>query len=173
MTGCALFHHLACHPGLSAKRVFMVVESASTALAVTNWASRLGLAYLQVAAAPRGLADDAEAQTRLACAIRDAAPAILIMTLGAPLSETFVHRHRTDLPPCWALCVGQAVRVELGLTARAPRIWQRTGLEWLWRLLHEPRRLAGRYARAASWFPVAVWQDLRVRRGGARGRQAA
>jgi exopolysaccharide biosynthesis WecB/TagA/CpsF family protein len=173
VTGCALFHHLAHHPGLAAQPVFVVVESAATARAVAAWAVRRSLPNIRVLAAPLGLEGDAQAQQRLAVAIREAAPAILVMTLGAPLSETFVHRHRDILPPCWALCVGQAVRVELGLTRRAPRRWQDLGLEWLWRLRQEPWRLAGRYARAASWFPVAVWLDLRLRRGAARGRRAA
>jgi N-acetylglucosaminyldiphosphoundecaprenol N-acetyl-beta-D-mannosaminyltransferase len=82
------------------------------------------------------------------------------MTLGAPVSEVFVDRHAAMLPPCWALCVGQAVRVEIGLVARAPEGWRRLGLEWAWRCRQEPRRLGLRYARAAVWYPVAVMRDL-------------
>jgi N-acetylglucosaminyldiphosphoundecaprenol N-acetyl-beta-D-mannosaminyltransferase len=71
-----------------------------------------------------------------------------------------VHRNREALGPCWALCLGQAVRVELGLTRRAPAFWQRCGLEAVWRIAQEPRRLTGRYVKALAWFPVAVARDL-------------
>jgi N-acetylglucosaminyldiphosphoundecaprenol N-acetyl-beta-D-mannosaminyltransferase len=82
------------------------------------------------------------------------------MTLGAPVSETFVYRYRDTISPCWALCVGQALRVEIGLTPRAPRGWRRLGLEWAWRCVWEPWRLVPRYIRAAAWFPCAVGLDL-------------
>ena len=88
------------------------------------------------------------------------APTILIMTLGAPLSELFIYQHRDRLPRCWAICVGQAVRVELGLTKRAPLLWQSLNLEWLWRVQQEPRRLTWRYLKSMAWFPVAVFKDM-------------
>jgi N-acetylglucosaminyldiphosphoundecaprenol N-acetyl-beta-D-mannosaminyltransferase len=105
------------------------------------------------------VADEA-AQSALVRMIVQSACSILVMTLGAPVSEVFVHRHRQALPPCWALCVGQALRVELNLVRRAPLLWRQCGLEWFWRLRLEPRRLLGRYVRALLWFPVAVLRDL-------------
>ena len=39
-----------------------------------------------------------------------------------------------------------------GGQARAPGLFQAAGLEWLWRLLHNPRRLAGRYALSALYL---------------------
>jgi N-acetylglucosaminyldiphosphoundecaprenol N-acetyl-beta-D-mannosaminyltransferase len=103
---------------------------------------------------------DAQAQSALLCRIVAAKPSILVLTLGAPVSEIFVHQNVRALPPCWVLCVGQALRVELRLARRAPVIWQELGLEWLWRLQNEPSRLIGRYARALAWFPIAIWRDL-------------
>jgi exopolysaccharide biosynthesis WecB/TagA/CpsF family protein len=166
VTGCEIFSLLAEHAALPSKRLVVVVESLPTERAVLSWARRLGLTRVHVIAAPLRLERDLAAQVRLAEAIRLTAPDILVMTLGAPVSEVFVHEHRERLPSCWALCVGQAVRVHLGLVQRAPDLWQRAGLEWLWRIGQEPRRLVGRYARAALWFPVAVAVDmLRVGQG--------
>jgi N-acetylglucosaminyldiphosphoundecaprenol N-acetyl-beta-D-mannosaminyltransferase len=71
-----------------------------------------------------------------------------------------VLRNQDRLLGCWALCVGQGLRVELGLTARAPRSLRALGLEWAWRLAQEPRRLGLRYVLDALWFPVAVLRDL-------------
>jgi len=169
VTGCDMLNGLFRHPELGKLDVFLVVESTATARAATDWSARRGLAgRIQVAVAPADLGTNEAADRALVREIRSARPSILIMTLGAPASEKFVHRHRHALPACWALCVGQALRVELGLARRAPKLWQGLGLEWLWRLAREPRRLAGRYAQALLWFPVAVWLDLVHREGGQR-----
>ena len=161
VTGCELFHRLARHPDLHAQRLFIVVESTRTVTAVSEWAARLGLSdQICVSLAPGKLGQNVLAQNVLTDEIRAWAPTILVMTLGAPVSETFVHQHRHALPPCWALCVGQAVRVELGLTVRAPIYWQALGLEWLWRIRQEPARMLSRYVKAAAWFPVAIYRDI-------------
>ncbi len=159
VTGCEIYRRLAAHPELKSQRVFVVTEGLITAAVLRQWADAQGLT-LRAAVAPPGLLPNHEAQLELAADIRDWRPTILVMALGAPASEIFVEQNRTALPPCWALCVGQAVRVQLGLVPRAPIAAQSLGLEWLWRLAREPRRLARRYAAAAAWFPVAVVADL-------------
>jgi len=161
VTGCDLFHHLARHPALADRGLFLVLECQGTAEAALAWAARLGIGgRVHVAVAPPGLAEDRAAQQTLVATIQAASAGILVMTLGAPLSEVFVHAHRDALPRCWALCLGQAVRVELGLARRAPRAWRGLGLEWLWRLWLEPRRLAGRYALGLAWFLVAAAREV-------------
>ncbi len=170
VTGCEVFGQLMRHPGLPMQRLFLVVESPTTETAARAWAAGLGIAdRITIAVAPPGLMSDVSAQNALVRRVCEARPTILVVTLGAPVSEVFVHQHRHALPPCWALCLGQALRVELRLAQRAPLAWQRLGLEWLWRLRHEPRRLFGRYARDIAWFPVAIWRDISGRetaRGG-------
>jgi exopolysaccharide biosynthesis WecB/TagA/CpsF family protein len=161
VTGCELFRLIANHAALQSKSVFVVVESEETESALRAWARGQGLFGLWAEVAPAGLSAKPAVQEALARRIQQAAPDILIITLGAPLSEVFIDQHRHILPCCWALCVGQAVRIHLGLVARAPAAWQGLGLEWLWRIRQEPRRLLGRYVRAAFWFPVAVWQEER------------
>jgi N-acetylglucosaminyldiphosphoundecaprenol N-acetyl-beta-D-mannosaminyltransferase len=84
---------------------------------------------------------------------------LLIMAVGAPRSEIFVDTYRDVLPPCWAFCVGQAVKIELGLVQRASYRWQSAGMEWLWRLIQEPSRLAKRYATATAGFAAAIIED--------------
>jgi exopolysaccharide biosynthesis WecB/TagA/CpsF family protein len=165
VTGCDLFHQLAGHPDLPAKGIFLVVDHQATAAAVADWARRRGLTRIDIAVPGPNFGADPQAQRGLAAAIRRAAPDILVMALGAPVSELFVHRQRGQLPPCWALCVGQAVKVEIGLTRRAPSLFRRYGLEAIWRLLREPRRLARRYASCLAWFPFAVLRDLAGRIG--------
>jgi exopolysaccharide biosynthesis WecB/TagA/CpsF family protein len=169
VTGCDVFARLVRHKKLAGHRLCLVVESSTTAVAACQWAKSLILAErVDVAVAPPGLDMSDAAQATLLQQIRQAAPTILVMTIGAPASEVFIHRYRHALPPCWALCVGQALRVELALARRAPALWQAIGMEWMWRLVHEPRRLLGRYARSLLWFPVAIWRDL-SRSEGAQG----
>ncbi len=161
VTGCDVFARLVRHPGLHRHRMVLVVESKATASAALAWAAQVALsAQLEVVVAPLELGFDGAARETLLRRIIAARPTILVMTLGAPVSEIFVHQHLNALPPCWALCVGQALRVELNLARRAPMTWQALGLEWLWRLQNEPGRLFGRYALAFAWFPFAVWRDL-------------
>ena len=68
--------------------------------------------------------------------------------------------HRDALPPCWALCVGQAVKIEVGLARRAPGIVRRLHGEWAWRIAQDPRRLARRYVVGSAVFLLAVAEDL-------------
>jgi N-acetylglucosaminyldiphosphoundecaprenol N-acetyl-beta-D-mannosaminyltransferase len=127
-----------------------------------EWFKARGLCGLWDAiVAPEGLLDDPERQVALAKRIAEWSPEVLVMTLGAPASEIFLFRYRTVLPPCWALCCGQAVRVEIGLAWRAPPIVERLNMEWAWRLVHEPRRLAPRYLRDALALPLLVLADLK------------
>jgi N-acetylglucosaminyldiphosphoundecaprenol N-acetyl-beta-D-mannosaminyltransferase len=112
-----------------------------------------------VAIPPFGFERDADYCAGLANTIRQFGTTILIMAVGAPRSEVFVDTHRALLPPCWAFCVGQAVKIELGLVRRASPRWQALGLEWLWRVFQEPSRLMGRYLTATVGFARAVVAD--------------
>ena len=161
VTGCEVFHHVMNGADLARHRFFFVVECGATAAALADWLRRRGLEHAScVEVAVSHLSDDEAAQVALAQTVRRYGATILVMALGAPVSELFVHSQRARLPGCWALCVGQAVRVEVGLTRRAPSLMRRLGFEWAWRLAHEPRRLGGRYVLGAAWFPVAIVRDL-------------
>ena len=60
--------------------------------------------------------------------------------------------------------VGGSIDVLAGVTRRAPRWMQRAGLEWLYRLIQEPRRLAGRYLTTNTRFTYLVARELLARR---------
>lgn len=162
VTGCEIFHVLAQSAPTHRRRVLIVAEGEATAAALRQWADARDLdAVWDAVAAPPRLLDDAEGQQKLVQYVANYAPDILVLTLGAPVSEIFLHRHRSSLRACWALCCGQAVRVELGLAWRAPAWLGRANLEWAWRLVHEPKRLAPRYLRDALAAPMLVLEDLR------------
>jgi len=141
-------------------RLFFVVDSPLTEAGVRAWAERHGVSErCAVTIPPFGFERDADFSGTLAAEIAGFGTTVLIMAVGAPRSEIFVDTHRNRLPPCWAFCVGQAVKVELGLVRRAPARWRAAGVEWLWRMLQEPSRLTTRYVTATFGFGMAVIED--------------
>lgn len=161
VTGCAVVRALLRHPALAGRRVALVAESAATSREFAAWwAERFDPRDVTLCVAPPALRQDPAGARRLAESLRQAAPDLVLMTLGAPASEIFVAENRAALPDAWFLCVGQAVRVELGLVHRAPAVLRGFGLEWAWRLAQEPRRLGPRYVRAALNLPRAIARDL-------------
>lgn len=84
---------------------------------------------------------------------------VLIVGLGAPKQELWVHAHRRRIAAPVALCVGATIDFLAGEKYRAPVWMQRVGLEWLHRMASEPRRLAKRYLRDAIRFPGLIWRE--------------
>jgi N-acetylglucosaminyldiphosphoundecaprenol N-acetyl-beta-D-mannosaminyltransferase len=141
-------------------RLFFVVDSPGTEAALRDWAERHGVAdRCAITIPPFGFERDIGFSASLAAAIAGFGTTVLIMGVGAPRSEIFVDTHRQALPPCWAFCVGQAVKIELALVRRAPARWRAAGVEWLWRVLQEPTRLTRRYITATVGFGMAVIED--------------
>jgi N-acetylglucosaminyldiphosphoundecaprenol N-acetyl-beta-D-mannosaminyltransferase len=165
VTGCDIFHQLALRATQHRRRVLVIAECRETASALVRWIADRGLRELwYVETAKNDLAADTASQQSLVASVRAVRPDILVITLGAPISEDFVARYHPEMPPCWVLCIGQAVRIELGLVRRAPALLRHCGLEWAWRIRQEPARLGARYLHAVAWFPVAVIVDWLWRR---------
>lgn len=74
-------------------------------------------------------------------AVRGSGARVLLVALGAPRQEVFLHRHRHELGAAVALGVGGSLDVWAGRVSRAPDWTQRLGVEWLYRLAANPRRL--------------------------------
>ena len=85
-------------------------------------------------------------QTRQAIqTVRRFRPDVLVVGVGAPKSEKWVYRERARLGFKLALMLGSTLGYLIGSHRRAPLWMRRLGLEWLFRLLQEPRRLWKRY----------------------------
>jgi N-acetylglucosaminyldiphosphoundecaprenol N-acetyl-beta-D-mannosaminyltransferase len=89
-------------------------------------------------------------------AINAAKPDILWVGLGTPKQERWmaVHRGRLEVPVI--IGVGAAFNIHAGTLRQAPRWMQKSGLEWLFRLAVEPRRLWRRYLRNIPGFLLAI-----------------
>jgi N-acetylglucosaminyldiphosphoundecaprenol N-acetyl-beta-D-mannosaminyltransferase len=102
-----------------------------------------------------------DAETTAVCEqIRRAHAQLLFVAMSSPRKEIFLHDHGRELDVPFVMGVGGAIDVLAGRTRRAPLRWQRAGLEWLYRLLQEPRRMCGRYARSNTRLAVMVLRAL-------------
>ena len=84
---------------------------------------------------------------------------VLFLGLGCPLQECFAAEHLGNFAAV-QVCVGAAFNIHAGDRARAPRILQVSGLEWMYRLLQEPRRLLRRYAITNVIFIYLLSKEL-------------
>lgn len=108
---------------------------------------------------PMGFEKSQQENFQILRRIAMARPDLLLVGLGAPKQELWVHAHRSEIRATAALCIGAAIDFLAGEKPRAPRWMQRCGLEWFHRLASEPKRLAPRYARDAWLFPRIVWRE--------------
>ena len=91
----------------------------------------------------RALTDREEQE--LAAVVAESSPDVLWVGLSSPKQEKWIHVHRNRLRVPVMLAVGAAFDMNSGATTRAPSWMGNAGLEWLYRLLCEPRRLWKRY----------------------------
>ncbi|MDM0763066.1 WecB/TagA/CpsF family glycosyltransferase [Clostridium perfringens] len=77
--------------------------------------------------------------------INKSKPDILAVGLGAPKQEKFLYNYKDDLNVPVSLAIGASIDFEAGNIKRAPKWMQNSGLEWLYRLCKEPRRMFKRY----------------------------
>lgn len=96
--------------------------------------------------------------------INQANPDIIWVGLGTPKQDLWMASHRDSLNAAVIIAVGAAFDFHTGRKKQAPLWMQRGGLEWVFRLLSEPRRLAGRYLIYNPLFVFQVLlQALRIR----------
>jgi N-acetylglucosaminyldiphosphoundecaprenol N-acetyl-beta-D-mannosaminyltransferase len=104
-----------------------------------------------------------EEDLRVCESIRDAGVRLLFVGLGCPKQERWMAAHREALP-CAMVGVGAAFDFLAGHKRQAPAFLQRAGLEWLFRLATEPRRLWRRYVVHNPRFVLRFARQLMGRR---------
>jgi N-acetylglucosaminyldiphosphoundecaprenol N-acetyl-beta-D-mannosaminyltransferase len=108
--------------------------------------------------------------------IADFQPHILFVGMGMPRQEIWITRNFHALPDCAIFSVGAAFDYEAGVQKSAPRWMGRAGVEWLYRLAADPRRLFRRYCVEPWSLLDLVYADLAIsarRRLKARAKGAA
>ncbi|WP_300644674.1 WecB/TagA/CpsF family glycosyltransferase [Nocardioides sp.] len=89
---------------------------------------------------------------------------LVIVGLGMPLQEHLEAKFRAFFPRSKIALVGGALDQLVGYQQLAPAWMRSSGLEWMWRLVRDPKRLAYRYLIEPLKLPVATWRLLRERR---------
>jgi N-acetylglucosaminyldiphosphoundecaprenol N-acetyl-beta-D-mannosaminyltransferase len=123
-----------------------VAQAAATSLAARYPGLKLMVRDGYFDAAPGS--DDNAAVLRQ---IDDFAPQVLFVGMGMPRQEIWMSQNASWLPNCVMFSVGAAFDYEAGVQIAAPRWMGGLGVEWLFRLLHDPRRLFSRYC-IEPWF---------------------
>ena len=100
----------------------------------------------------RGFDVDSSAANDALRRIKRSGAGLCFVLLGAPKQELFSALAVESGVPCGFVCVGAAADFIVGHQVRAPHAMRDLGLEWLWRLSHNPRRLGMRYLRCAMLF---------------------
>jgi N-acetylglucosaminyldiphosphoundecaprenol N-acetyl-beta-D-mannosaminyltransferase len=77
--------------------------------------------------------------------IRAARPDLLFVAISSPKKEQFLGRYQAEMEIPFAMGVGGTFDVAIGHVRRAPPWMQKSGLEWFYRFLQEPRRMFRRY----------------------------
>ena len=99
----------------------------------------------------------------VAAAIRDSGAQILFVAMSSPRKEYWLGKHGPTLNVPLVMGVGGSIDVVAGVTRRAPARWQQLGMEWLYRLLQEPRRMFRRYLVTNVRFTILVAQGMSAR----------
>jgi N-acetylglucosaminyldiphosphoundecaprenol N-acetyl-beta-D-mannosaminyltransferase len=106
----------------------------------------------------------AEEEDNIVQEIKRAKPDVLCMAVGSPKQELFLGKWKQEMRVPFVMGVGGSFDVTAGVLRRAPRWMQRLGLEWLFRLAQEPRRLWRRYLNEDMAFFRLVWREWRAKR---------
>jgi N-acetylglucosaminyldiphosphoundecaprenol N-acetyl-beta-D-mannosaminyltransferase len=123
--------------------------------------SRLRLEYpgVNVVGSRDGYFPESES-ANVAHEIASARPDVLLVAMTSPKKENFLGTFGAEMgvPVCHG--VGGSFDVFSGLVKRAPELWQKLGIEWLYRVKQEPRRLWKRYLVTNTQFVLLLAAEL-------------
>lgn len=158
VAGSSLIHPLSAAAAADGKSVYIlggaegIPDSAAQALA-----ARCATLRIAGTLSPEfGFDSTPDGTRRAISAVAAAAPDLVFVGLGFPRQERLIELLRQELPDAWCLACGGGIAMTAGVVRRAPGLMQRLGLEWVHRLLLEPRRLARRYLRDDLPFALAL-----------------
>lgn len=170
VTGSSLIYSLTSAAAGSGRSVyFLGGEHGVPDLAGNRLASLYpGLKVAGASAPPVGFDQTTDGVTAVRDSLALAAPDIVYVGLGFPKQERLISQLAPVLPGTWFVACGAAIPFAAGSLPRAPRWMQRAGLEWMFRLFREPRRLCRRYLvddlpYAAGLLVVSLAYGLRAR----------
>lgn len=132
---------------------------------------KYGLTNVRHMNPPMGFINDPAAVTRVLEFVEQHSPfRFCLLAIGSPRQEVIAQKlKQRGIARGLALCIGASIDFLTGRERRAPRIMQRLGVEWVFRLVQSPRRLGSRYlVRGPRIFNVLRRVEIRLKPGSAR-----
>lgn len=128
------------------KMFFLGAAEGVAAKAAKNLVNRYkGLQIVGTYSPPFGFEKDIGEMAKIKAMIKEAKPQILIVGLGCPKQEKFMYHHCKELCVPISLGLGGSFNFEAGDIKRAPKWMSNHGLEWVFRITQDPKRMAKRY----------------------------
>lgn len=125
---------------------FLGAAEGVAAKAAKNLAKRYkGLQVVGTYSPPFGFENNEDEMNKIKEMIKGAKPHILVVGLGCPKQEKFMYHHCKELGVPISFGLGASLDFEAGNVKRAPKWMANHGLEWLFRITQDPRRMAKRY----------------------------
>ena len=141
------------------KMFFLGAAEGVAAKAAENLTAKYpGLQVVGTYSPPFGFEKNNDELVKIYDMIKNAQPHILVVGLGCPKQEKFIYNHREALCVPISLGLGASLDFEAGNIKRAPKWMSDHGLEWLYRAVSEPKRLAKRYIVDAIEIAPIVWK---------------
>jgi N-acetylglucosaminyldiphosphoundecaprenol N-acetyl-beta-D-mannosaminyltransferase len=140
--------------------LFGAMEDSARKAAERLQAQNPGLKIAGVYSPPFGFEKDPVEDAKAVALVRDAKPDICFVALGCPKQEFWMEAHCETLGVPVCMGIGGSLDFISGKTKRAPEWVQSCGLEWLWRLMQEPRRLWRRYLLEDTLFFFILAREL-------------
>ena len=122
-----------------------------------------GSAAPRVHTAGSGLASVQEDDRALLTKIHGSGADILLVGLGNPKQELWFNRNRAQLEVPVSIGVGGTFEFITGKVRRAPALWQRLNLEWVYRIAQDPLRLWKRYGKGLFKLALLAWPVIAAR----------
>ena len=92
--------------------------------------------------------------------IKQASPDVLYVALGQPKGEYWIEEHLSELNVPLCIQLGASFDFVAGNAIRAPKVFQNLGLEWFYRTIEDPKRLAPRYLQNFFYLLGAIRRDM-------------
>ncbi|MDY6900048.1 MAG: WecB/TagA/CpsF family glycosyltransferase [Cyanobacteriota bacterium] len=164
VNGTDLFEELSAVAERKGLKVFLLGgrPGAAEAAKKTLQARHPNLQIVGTHCPPYGFESQPEELASINSRIKAAAPDILFVGLGAPKQEKWIYQNYEELGVPVSLGIGVSFELVADMVQRAPLWMQKWGLEWLFRLIVEPKRLWKRYVMGNPQF---MWLVIKQRLG--------
>ena len=107
---------------------------------------------------PFGFEKNKEELKHIRLLISTTKPDVLAVSLGSPKGEKFIYSHLKEYGVSLSISIGATIDFEAGKVKRAPKWMANHGLEWLFRITQDPKRLIKRYWNDAIKIVPIIWR---------------